>query len=52
MRKMMLLEQEDAPDFAEGVDYLNTMYIDEEKDKLYKQQMKDIVIHFIDREFL
>ncbi|XP_065156834.1 uncharacterized protein [Atheta coriaria] len=51
IRKAMLTESEDAPDITEG-DFLANMYVNPEKERLYHQQMKDLIIHFVDSKFV
>ncbi|XP_065170936.1 uncharacterized protein [Atheta coriaria] len=53
VRKVMFVESQDAPDFTESPeDFLDKMKMSPELENLYHQQIKELIVHFIDRKLI
>ncbi|XP_065156830.1 uncharacterized protein [Atheta coriaria] len=53
LRKMMLIEAKDTFDFAEGLDdFMLKLHLTKDQEEVYKEQMRDIVMHFVDQNML
>ncbi|XP_065156831.1 uncharacterized protein [Atheta coriaria] len=51
LRQMMLLDSDEAPDFTESSGFPE-IRINKEKAITYRQQIKEVLVHFVDREFI
>ncbi|XP_065163885.1 uncharacterized protein [Atheta coriaria] len=53
VRKVMLVESQDAPDFTEAPeDFVDNIKMSPELENLYYQQIKELLFHFINRKLI